>query len=86
MVLSHDITEIVPGRFKGPAFKRGQVIRHEDVSWLRDLGKKNIASLAHDQSRRRTHNLFYRLVRGSARIGYLPKLHISNIIDTLAEL
>jgi hypothetical protein len=31
MVLGHDITEIVPGRFKGPAFKRGHVIRPEDV-------------------------------------------------------
>ena len=45
MVLGHDITEIVPGRYKGPAFKRGHVIRHEDVSRLRDLGKENIAAL-----------------------------------------
>jgi hypothetical protein len=43
--LSHDITEIVPGRFKGPAFKRGHVIRPEDVGRLRDLGKENIAAL-----------------------------------------
>ena len=40
MVLGHDITEIVPGRFKGPAFKRGHVIRPEDVDRLRDLGAK----------------------------------------------
>jgi hypothetical protein len=45
MVLGHDITEIVPGRFKGPAFKRGHVIRPEDVNRLRDLGKENIAAL-----------------------------------------
>jgi hypothetical protein len=45
MVLGHDITEIVPGRFKGPAFRRGHVIRQEDVSRLRDLGKENIAAL-----------------------------------------
>jgi len=45
MVLGHDITQIVPGRFKGPAFKRGHVIRHEDVNRLRDLGKENIAAL-----------------------------------------
>ena len=45
MVLGHDITEIVPGRFKGPAFKRGHVIRQEDVSRLRDLGKEHIAAL-----------------------------------------
>jgi Probable molybdopterin binding domain len=45
MVLGHDITEIVPGRFKGPAFKRGHVIQPEDVNRLRDLGKENIAAL-----------------------------------------
>jgi hypothetical protein len=45
MVLGHDITEIVPGQFKGPAFKRGHVIRPEDVDRLRDLGKENIAAL-----------------------------------------
>lgn len=45
MVLGHDVTEIVPGRFKGPAFKRGHVIRREDVDRLRDLGKENIAAL-----------------------------------------
>ncbi|MGD9098416.1 MAG: molybdopterin-binding protein [Desulfobacterales bacterium] len=45
MVLVHDVTEIVPGRFKGPAFKRGHVIRPQDVDRLRDLGKENIAAL-----------------------------------------
>ena len=45
MVLGHDVTEIVPGRFKGPAFKRGHVIRPEDVDRLRDLGKENIAAV-----------------------------------------
>ena len=43
--MGHDITEIVPGRFKGPAFKRGHVIRSEDVERLRDLGKEHIAAL-----------------------------------------
>ncbi len=45
MVLSHDVTAIVPGRFKGPAFKRGHVIQAEDVDRLRDLGKAHIAAL-----------------------------------------
>jgi hypothetical protein len=45
MVLSLDITEIVPGHFKGPAFKRGHAILQEDVSRLLDLGKENIAVL-----------------------------------------
>ncbi|MDX1777128.1 MAG: molybdopterin-binding protein [Desulfobulbales bacterium] len=45
MVLSHDITEIVPGRFKGAAFKRGHIVKEADISRLKDLGKENIAVL-----------------------------------------
>jgi molybdenum cofactor synthesis domain-containing protein len=45
MVLCHDVTEIVPGKFKGPAFKKGHVILKQDVSKLLDIGKENIAVL-----------------------------------------
>ncbi|MCP4714613.1 MAG: molybdopterin-binding protein [Deltaproteobacteria bacterium] len=42
MVLCHDITRIIPNKFKGPAFKKGHVIREEDIEELRDLGKEHI--------------------------------------------
>ncbi len=42
MVLPHDITEIVPGKKKGPAFKKGHVIRQEDVEHLKRLGKNHV--------------------------------------------
>lgn len=42
MVLCHDITQIVPGQFKGAAFKKGHIIRGEDIAKLLDLGKKSI--------------------------------------------
>jgi hypothetical protein len=41
-VLCHDITEIVPGSFKGRAFKKGTVIQQADVPRLLDLGKAHI--------------------------------------------
>ena len=41
-VLAHDITEIRRGRFKGAAFRRGHVVRPEDVEHLRDLGKEHL--------------------------------------------
>ena len=41
-VLAHDITEIRPGEFKGRAFKKGHIIREEDVNCLRRLGKENL--------------------------------------------
>jgi len=41
-VLAHDITEIRPGEFKGRAFKKGHVIRQEDVCYLQRLGKEHL--------------------------------------------
>ena len=41
-VLAHDITEIRAGEFKGPAFKKGHIIRKEDVSYLQRLGKEHL--------------------------------------------
>jgi molybdenum cofactor synthesis domain-containing protein len=44
-VLFHDITRIAPGEFKGRAFKKGHIIREEDVPMLMNLGKNNICIL-----------------------------------------
>jgi molybdenum cofactor synthesis domain-containing protein len=41
-VLAHDITEIRPGEFKGTAFRKGHIIREEDVCHLQRLGKENL--------------------------------------------
>lgn len=46
MVLSHDITEIVQGVKKGAAFKKGHIIRKEDIDHLKRLGKENIFVLS----------------------------------------
>ncbi|MBC8413567.1 MAG: molybdopterin-binding protein [Nitrospira sp.] len=42
MVLSHDITEIRPGEFKGRAFKKGHIVREEDIPHLQRLGKEHL--------------------------------------------
>ncbi len=44
-VLAHDITEIRPGQFKGPAFKKGYIICENDLPHLRRLGKENLFTL-----------------------------------------
>ena len=41
MTLCHDITAMFDG-FKGALFKRGQVIREEDIPRLLDIGKKHV--------------------------------------------
>jgi molybdenum cofactor synthesis domain-containing protein len=42
MVLGHDMTKIVPGEYKGPAFKKGHIIRPEDIPHLKEIGKEHI--------------------------------------------
>lgn len=45
MVLPHDLTRIEPGRFKGRAYKKGHVIRPEDVEPLLAMGKEHVYAL-----------------------------------------
>jgi molybdenum cofactor synthesis domain-containing protein len=42
MALAHDITEIRPGEFKGRAFRKGHIIRADDVCHLQRLGKESV--------------------------------------------
>ncbi len=41
-ILAHDITRIVPGVEKGPAFKKGYCIGAQDIQILLDIGKEQI--------------------------------------------
>ena len=45
MALAHDITKIVPGEYKGPAFKKGHVISKEDIPHFLEIGKEHIYAL-----------------------------------------
>ena len=42
MVLGHDVTQIIPGRFKGPRFKKGHKIKKEDIPEFLKIGKEHI--------------------------------------------
>jgi molybdenum cofactor synthesis domain-containing protein len=49
--LAHDITEIRPGEFKGPAFLKGHTVCEEDLCRLERLGKNHlyVLDLAEDE-------------------------------------
>lgn len=38
-VLCHDVTKIVPNEYKGPLFRKGHIIKEEDINPLLSLGK-----------------------------------------------
>ncbi|MCJ7808716.1 MAG: hypothetical protein MUP26_00495, partial [Desulfobulbaceae bacterium] len=41
-IMAHDITEIRPGQFKGPAFKNGHIVTEEDLPHLKRVGKEHL--------------------------------------------
>ena len=49
-VLCHDITQIIPGKFKGPVFKKGHIITEEDIPVLLSVGKDQIYVLENNES------------------------------------
>lgn len=49
-VLAHDITQIIPGKFKGPVFKKGHIIQNEDIPVLLSVGKEHIYIFEKDES------------------------------------
>ena len=85
MVLGHDITEIVPGEFKGIAFKKGHIINPEDIERLLRIGKENIyvfkleeGHIHEDDAAIRLGNLFagqgiYFTEPGEGKINIKPK-------------
>jgi molybdenum cofactor synthesis domain-containing protein len=62
-VLAHDITEIRPGEFKGRAFKKGHVIRQEDVCHLQRLGKEHLFVLRVAEDEMHENDAAYALAR-----------------------
>lgn len=41
-ILIHDMTQIIPGVMKGPRFRKGHVVREEDIPVLLSMGKEHI--------------------------------------------
>jgi len=41
-VLCHDMTQIIPGEFKGPRFRKGHIVTAEDIPVLLSMGKENL--------------------------------------------
>ncbi|NBG89263.1 molybdopterin-binding protein [Isachenkonia alkalipeptolytica] len=41
-LFAHDLTKIVPGEFKGARFKKGEIIKEEDIKELKSMGKNHV--------------------------------------------
>ena len=49
-VLCHDMTQIIKGEKKGPAFKKGHIVTEEDIPVLLSIGKDQIYVWENDES------------------------------------
>ena len=41
-VLCHDMTQIIPGQYKGPRFRKGHIVTPEDIPVLLSMGRENL--------------------------------------------
>ena len=49
-VLCHDLTQIIPGEFKGPRFQKGHIVTEEDIPVLLSVGKFHLYVWENDES------------------------------------
>lgn len=68
-VLAHDLTQIIPGEYKGPKFKKGHVITEEDVQLLLSMGKKHLFVLEKDDTDVHEDEAAYRIASKAAGSG-----------------
>lgn len=69
MVLCHDMTRIVPGKSKGPAFRKGHVIEAEDIPTLLEIGKEHVYVLNLEKGRIHENEAARRIAEAAAGPG-----------------
>lgn len=91
-VLAHDMTRIVPGEFKGVGFKRGHVVREEDIPELLKIGKKHLYVMKLDEDQLHEDDAALRIAHalcGENLVWTKPregKSKIISIIDGLLKI
>ena len=80
--LAHDITEIVPGKHKGPAFRRGHIVRQEDISKLLDVGKQHLYVMQLEKDDLHEEDAARRLAKAAAG----PKLKLTDPVEGRVNL
>ncbi|MCT4593299.1 MAG: molybdopterin-binding protein [Anaeromicrobium sp.] len=68
-VLCHDITQIIPGKIKDRAFKKGHVVTKEDIPVLLSLGKDNLYVWENKEGYLHEDDAAHRLAKMSAGAG-----------------
>ena len=65
-VLAHDLTQIIPGEYKGPKFRKGHEITEDDIPVLLSMGKKHLFVLEKDDTDVHENESAYRIASKAA--------------------
>lgn len=84
--LAHDITEIVPGKHKGPAFRRGHIVQTEDISKLLDVGKRHLYVMELEKDEVHEEDAALRLAKAAAGHHLLLSDPSEGRINLVAEI
>jgi molybdopterin biosynthesis enzyme MoaB len=85
MVLCHDVTQIIPGYFKGPAFRKGHILQAEDVPRLLSIGKEHIYAWELPPGQLHENEAARRLARAAAGEGLSLADPKEGKVDLLAD-
>ncbi len=85
MVLGHDLTRIVPGESKGPAFRKGHIITEADVPLLLEMGKEHIYALELSPGTLHEDDAARRLAKAAAGPGILLSEPAEGRVNLTAE-
>ena len=66
MILAHDMTEIIPGKSKGAAFKKGHIIKNEDIPRLLNMGKEHIYIIEFKEGELHENDAAIRMAKAAA--------------------
>lgn len=85
MVLAHDMTQIIPGEYKGSRFKKGHVIQHEDVEVMICMGKKRLYVFDKEETDIHEDDAARRIAAAASGRGVLLNAAGEGKLDLLAE-
>lgn len=85
MVLAHDLTQIIPGKYKGSRFKKGYMVHEEDIPILLEMGKEHLFVLELGPDDVHEDEAALRIAKASAGEGIELKAKGEGKVELIAE-
>lgn len=85
MILAHDMTQIIPGEFKGSRFKKGHIVKEEDIPVLLSMGKEHLYVLELGDNDVHEDEAALRLAKAAAGEGTELKIKNEGKVELIAK-